>query len=260
MKKIILSVIAGLISTFGFSQTASNFNCSDCSSNNHDLFTELNSNKIIVIAWVMPCVNCISGALSAFTAVQSYSTSNPGQVRFYLADDYANTTCSTLQSWATTNGMNPDAVFSNSLVSMSPYGTAGMPKIVVLGGTSHTVYYNTNGSGNITTAGVQSGINAALSAIAAGVKENSGVFSSVEVYPNPTNSSSTVSLKLVKESKVKIEVQDVLGQKVLYIYNGNLPQGDNAIKVNTSELANGNYFISCSGGDVTKKIKFIVVR
>jgi hypothetical protein len=260
MKKAILLFLIGVTAQFGIAQTASNFNCADCSSNNHDLFTELNSNKVIVIAWVMPCVNCISGALSAFTAVQSYSASNPGQVRFYLSDDVGNTTCPTLQSWASTNGMTPDAIFSNALVSMTPYGVAGMPKVIVVGGNSHTVYYNTNGSGNINTAGVQGGINNALSAIAAGIKENNGVFSSLGVYPNPTNSSASVSLKLSKESKVKIEVENLFGQKMLEVYNGDLSQGDNSIKINTSELANGNYFISCSDGNTTKKIKFIVVR
>jgi hypothetical protein len=260
MKKLLLSLIIGLVSQFGIAQTAGNFTCNDCSSSNHDLFTELNAGKVVVIAWVMPCSNCISGALSAFTAVQNYTTSNPGQVLFYLSDDVGNTSCSTLQNWASTNGMTPNAVFSNSAVSMSPYGAAGMPKVVVLGGASHTVYYNVDGSGNISTSGVQGAINNALSAIASGVKENNGIFSSLDIFPNPSNTSATISLKLSKESKVKIELLNQLGQKVSEVYNGIFPQGDNTVKVNTSELANGNYFISCSDGITTKKLKLIVLR
>src|SRR5437762_9149444 len=94
MKKTLVIAMASMISVFGFSQTAGNFTCNDCSGTNHDLFTELNAGKVIVIAWVMPCSNCISGALAGYTEVQNF----PGQAYFYLSDDVANTTCSTLRS------------------------------------------------------------------------------------------------------------------------------------------------------------------
>ncbi len=256
MKKNLLITMAIFMSAFGFSQTASNFTCSDCSTSNHDLFTELNAGKVIVIAWVMPCGACISGALAGYTAVQGY----PGQAYFYLADDYANTTCATLLSWANTNGMTAcNAIFSNAAVSMTPYGAAGMPKVVVLGGTNHTVYYNQNG-GAITQTGIQSAINAAIAANTTGIKENNSNLSSLKTYPNPANLSSTLSFNLVKDAKVKIEIQNQLGQKVSEVFNDNLPQGENTLKINTSELANGTYFISCSNGEASEKIKLVVLQ
>ena len=259
MKKNLLLTLASLMAVFGFSQTAGNFTCNDCSGNNHDLFTELNSGKVIVIAWVMPCGACISGALAGYTQVQGFQSSNPGTVLFYLADDVANTSCSSLTSWANTNGMSgANAVFSNSTVNMSPYGTAGMPKVVVLGGSNHAVFYNQNGSA-ITQSGIQSAIAAAIAANTAGINVESN-FSSMELYPNPSNSSSKLALKLVKATQVKSEVQNQLGQKVAEVLNSNLRQGDNTVKIDLTELANGTYFISCSDGEVSKKLKLIVLR
>ncbi len=259
MKKLLLTSLAFICALFSFGQTASNFNCNDCSAVNHDLFTELNSGKVIVIAWVMPCGACIGGGLAGYTTVQNYSVTNPGQVKFYLADDVANTTCASLTTWGNTNGMtNPDARFSDALVNMAGYGAAGMPKVIVVGGTSHTVYYNQNGA-SVTASGIQTAINNALAAIAAGVKENTNnTFASANVYPNPSNSSSSISLNLQRESKIKIEVQNLLGQKVSEVFNGTLPQGENTLKINTSELSNGNYFVSFSDGNSSNQIKLIV--
>lgn len=258
MKKVILSLIAGLISTFGFAQTATNFNCNDCSSTNHDLFTELNSGKIVVIAWVMPCTSCISGALAGQSACQGFSVSHPNTVYFYCADDVANTSCSTLSSWCSTNGMSTATKFSNSAVNMSNYGTAGMPKVVVLGGTSHTVYYNQN-DGAITQSGIQTAINTALAVNTLGVNENS-VFASANVYPNPANNACSLSFNLSKDSKVNIEVQNQLGQKVSIVFNGDLQKGENTLNINTSKLSSGNYFINFSDGETSKKAKLIIVR
>jgi hypothetical protein len=262
MKKIILSVTAGLISAFSVAQTATNFNCTDCAAANHDLFTELDAGKVIVICWVMPCSNCINGALSSQSAVQSFSNSNPGQVFFYCSDDYANSTCSTINGWCSTNGITNATKFSNAAVSMSGYGAAGMPKVVVLGSATHSVYFNQNGAA-ITQSGITSAINAALVANATGVKENeNNTFASASIFPNPSNTSCSLSFNLSKDSKVKVEMQNILGQKVAEVFNGDLQKGENTLNVSTSELSNGNYFINFSdgNGNSTKNLKLIIIR
>lgn len=260
MKKILLSVLAGLMSVFGIAQTATNFNCNDCSGVNHNLFNECDSGQVIVMCWVMPCSSCMGGALACQSACQSFTNSNPGQVMFYCVDDYANTSCATLSSWCSTNGMSTATKFSNSTISMSNYGAAGMPKVVVIGGANRTVYYNQNNAA-ITQSGIQAAISTALAAIPTGVKENeNGVFASANIYPNPSNTSSSLSFKLSKNSKISIEVQNLLGQKVSMVFNGNLQKGENTLNVNTSDLAAGNYFINFSDGETSKKMKFIVIR
>ena len=115
MKKTLLTVLVGLIAQCSFSQTtATNFICNDCASTSHTLFAELDAGKVIVLVWAMPCGSCIGPAQSAYSAAESFSSSHPGRVLFYLADDYANTSCSTLSSWATTNNMPNSTKFSNT--------------------------------------------------------------------------------------------------------------------------------------------------
>jgi hypothetical protein len=125
-------------------QTAANWNVNDCSGISRELFADLDAGKTAVIIWVMPCSQCISGALTAQTEVQNALASHPGKVVFYLADDYGNSSCGSLNTWANSNGVTDGIRISNNQVSMTPYGDPGMPKIVVAGGSQHKVFYNEN--------------------------------------------------------------------------------------------------------------------
>ena len=129
----------------GFGQTtATDFTTNDCNGVNHNLFDSLDAGNVIVISWVMPDIASATYSAPAYNAVHSFSTSHPGRVHFYIADDYANTTCANLINFGNYFNMPNSTFFSSADISMSDYGTNGMPKVVVLGGDSHTVYYNQN--------------------------------------------------------------------------------------------------------------------
>lgn len=259
MKNLMLSLIllAGFFSVNG--QTATNFNCNDCSSVNHDLFTELDAGKVVVICWVMPCTTCLSGALAAQSACQSFSSSNPGEVYYYCVDDLANTTCSTLSSWCSSNGVtSTTAKFSNSSISMTDYGTSGMPKVVVLGGGStHTVYYNENNS-SITTAGIQTAISNALAA-SIGIDEVSVDNFQLSIFPNPiTNKKATISYELKSSENVTIEIYDCVGANVSLVSNENQDAGKHQKELDLSSLSAGIYFIKLNSDNKNDLLKFVV--
>ena len=256
MKKYLFLFATACTTLVSVSQTAVNFNVNDCSGANHDLYSELNSGKVIVLVWVMPCSTCIGPAISAYNTSQNYSSSNPGRVLYYLCDDVGNTSCSTINAWANTNGLTNSTRFSNAAINEADYGGSGMPHIVVLGGANHTVFFDQKN--NVNTTNLTTAIDNALAAVS--VKENSKSKLSLTVYPNPSNTFSTLSLKLPKESKIKIEVQNLLGQKISDVFAGNLSAGENTVKINTSELAIGNYFVNCTVEDVSEQIKLVVTR
>jgi hypothetical protein len=256
MKQLILSL--SLFATVLMqAQTAPNFTANDCAAVNHDLYSELNSGKVIVISWVMPCSACIAGATAAQNAVNSFSASNPGQVLHYIADDYANTSCATLGSWCTTNSLNPNAKFSNAGVNMSGYGTAGMPKVVVLGGTSHTIYYNVNNA-SINQSNITAAINSAL-ASTTGIHETSVADLHAKIVPNPANNELNLSFNSPDNSKLSIEIMNVIGQNVKSVDTAPLA-GKNEIKINTEALSNGTYFLKISNGKSTETIRFIIAH
>ena len=196
MKKTLLVSITALMLSTGFAQTATNFNCNDCDGVNHDLFTELDAGKVIVICWVMPCGSCVGPSLTTSNVVQSFQTSHPDKVFMYMVDDYANTNCNSLNSWANNNNINPASVFSNAAIKMSDYGSPGMPKVVVVGDVNHAVFYNANNSVNATA--LQEAINTAITSTTTGVAVDKAAFSSVEFFPNPSSTSSSIVFSLDK--------------------------------------------------------------
>lgn len=242
----------------GKSQTATNFNVNDCASVNHDLFTELNSGKVIVLCWVMPCPSCISMAHSASTEVQNYQSSYPNKVRFYLVDDDGLTSCSSLTGWATTNAIVTSAVFSNPLISMNDYGGPGMPKVVVIGGSSHTVFDNQNNTLNVSQ--FNNGIAQALVASSIGVTEISSIKSNLSIYPNPSNNDRfTISYSLNESSNVAIEIYNLLGSKVKDVLNENQSSGKHEVMVE-SGLKNGTYMVKITEGNQSCTSKLIINR
>lgn len=257
MKKI-YTFLFSLTVIIGLSQTATNFNVNDCSSVNHDLFTELNTGKVIVIAWVMPCSSCIPASLSAYTEVQNYQSSYPGKVKFYLVDDYANTNCTTLTGWGTTNGMTNATVFSNAAISMTDYGTAGMPKIVVLGGASHTVFDNQNNTLNTTQ--FNAALAQAITASSIGIDEVSNTKTSISVYPNPVNSDHfTITYSLTTSNQVSIAIYNLLGAKVKDVLNENQSSGKHEINVE-SGLKSGTYLVKITRGNAEYTSKLVINR
>jgi Secretion system C-terminal sorting domain len=256
MKKQLFTIILSAASLITLGQ-AVNFNCNDCASVSHDLFSELDAGKVIVLDFVMPCGSCISPSLTAYNIVQSYASSNPGRVKLYLCDDVGTTACSSLSSWAATNSISPDAVFSNTSVVESAYGSGGMPKIVVVGGASHTVYFNQYGSAAGNATAITNAINNALNA-STGITDASSASPVFNLFPNPAGKLSSLTFTLKEISKVNIEVYDMTGQKVSDVFSGTLSAGVNTIPVSTAKLPNGIYFVKINTADKSQVVRFIV--
>lgn len=211
-------------------QTAVDFTTDDCDGVTHHLFSELDAGKVVVIAWVMPCATCITDPVNAKSIVDSYASSHPGKILYYLADDYANTQCATLNNWANNYGLGGVPTFSDVALNMGDYGQAGMPKIVVLAGYDHQVYFNANSS----TQGFQTAIDDALADIsAAGFSDVEN--QSLSIYPNPTEAEFTI------ESSKTIEylsILNMLGENIVSFEEVASP-----LKLNTSSWDAGVYFV-----------------
>lgn len=67
-------------------QTAVDFTVNDCAGTSHHLFGELDAGKVVVIAFVDPCASCIAPSGTALGIVQSFASSYPGRVLYYLSD------------------------------------------------------------------------------------------------------------------------------------------------------------------------------
>lgn len=236
---ILIATIFACTSAATAQTTAPNWTASDCNSASHTLHSELDNGKIIVFVWVMPCGSCINGAKAAYDAVQGFATSDPGKVLYYLADDYGDASCATLNSWVTTNSIGDPSkmtFFGNAgnTINMSDFGGAGMPKVVVMGGTNHKIYFNKNNSAANDVAGISSAITAAIAATGISTLENQINFS---VSPNPAGD----HLQINHSKAVnKIVILNGNGQ---VIEEASYNRGTINPVLRTSHLASGVYFL-----------------
>ena len=257
-KQIFISAFCLLFGANLLAQTtATNFVTNDCNGVTHHLFDSLDAGNVIVIAWVMPCAPCATDAMPAYSAAQSFSSSHPERVHFYMADDYANTSCSSLSSWGNNNNMPNSTFFSTSDINMNDYGTHGMPKVVVLGGTNHTIYFNQNES-HINWIGVQTAISNALGTLSV-IKEQPKRNFALTSFPNPTKGLLNISYTIHQEENISFSVVDILGESVLTINDNSLKTiGENKKIIDISKLNSGVYFLTVSSSYSREILKFVV--
>ena len=85
-------------------------------------------------------------------------------------------------------------------------------------------------------------------------------FQLLQNYPNPFNSQTNITFKVKNNSLVKIDIYNILGQKVISLLNKEMAAGEHSIiwdgKTNTGEKSNsGVYFIRMIAADYTSVIK-----
>ena len=250
MKKYILkSLLVLFVANISFAQTtATDFITNDCNGITHNLFDSLDAGNVIVICWVMPCTPCATYAGYASDAVQSFATSHPGRVKYYLADDYANNTCSYLSGWASNYNIATDAFFSTTDLDMLDYGTVGMPKVVVLGKNTHTIYYNENDN-KTTQIGVENAITLALTS-STGIDEQAENNLNLTAYPNPTTG--TINVEYNSQTPVQFDVINMLGENVLSQNTNNTKN----TTIDVSSLTKGLYFLQMTTDSKTTSLKF----
>lgn len=254
MKNRLLFLLLMLTPLIVSAQTATNVNCNDCAGEAHDFYKEMDEGRVIVLCWVMPCTPCIGPALTTYNVVQSFSNTNPDKVSMYLCDDYANTSCKLINNWANQNGLTNTTRFSNNAINMLDYESIGMPKIVVIGGSDHTVFYNSNNT--VDANELQAAINKALAV--SSTKEIMPNATSLKVSPNPTNNVATLSFTLTSPSQVVIDLYNVEGRKMGIIHHGLLQAGKNEIRMLLDNYPPGMYLLSVSDGN--KKQFFNIIK
>jgi hypothetical protein len=79
-------------------------------------------------------------------------------------------------------------------------------------------------------------------------------------YPNPFSQQTTVELALSEQADVKVQVYNVLGQKVATVADGEMTPGTHKLDWDGSSLSSGVYFVRMEAGSETDVHKVTVVR
>ena len=235
----------------------------DSEGTSHNLFTELDAGKIIVIGWTMPCLGCAAPLLAAHNAVLPFVISNPGEVEYWITDDYADITALDIEAWATNNGMTNDTYFSSTELDMGDYGQDGMPKVIVVGCTDHKVYYNKNNSP--TESGVTAAINAALADIAnscpsVGLDEIEVSNFKLSCYPNPASSELNVSFTVEPTQNITLEIYGINGALLKNITLDKSNATTQEVQIDVNDLTDGIYVLKIIDGKNTEVEKFQIAH
>ena len=86
------------------------------------------------------------------------------------------------------------------------------------------------------------------------------VFSLAQNYPNPWNPTTTIRYGLPHDSRVELEVYNVLGQRVALIVNAQQRRGCHQVVLNSDGLASGTYFYRLHADDFVQMRKLILLR
>jgi hypothetical protein len=238
MKKIVttLALVCAAL-TMHAQTTATDWTAADCNSTSHTLFNELDNGKIIVLVWVMPCGMCNSGAKQAYDAAQSFASTNPGQVLYYLVDDQG-ATCASLSSFATSNTIGPNnlTTFSNTgnVIDEADFGGSGMPHVVVMGGANHQIYFNKVNGQAADQPGITAAINTAIGALSVENVANEIAFT---VSPNPAVTS------IVIENSTPVAVVTITSLNGQVVKNHSFSNGKMNPVINLSDMATGVYMV-----------------
>jgi hypothetical protein len=255
MKRTILLIPLLLIFISLHPQTATNFSCKDCTGTTYELFAELDTGKVVVIDWVMPCGPCVGPTLTTYNIVKSYQDSHPGKVVMYLCDDFADTPCPSLISWANSIGVHDAVFFSDAAIDMMDYGSIGMPKVVVIGGPEYKVFFNTNNT--LDHQELIAAIDEAIAATTVGVDIQSKSPSGIILFPNPAKGAFSVVFGVENMDPVMIEVLSTDGKTLLQKNISNPAIGENTATF-YEQLASGIYLVRVASSQATLVEKLVI--
>jgi len=79
-------------------------------------------------------------------------------------------------------------------------------------------------------------------------------------YPNPFNPSTTIQFSLPKQSQLKINLYNMLGEQVATIAEGMYESGNHKVTFNASNLPSGTYVYRLESGEFVQVKKMILLK
>ena len=240
MKKLYALCIGLLAFGTSYAQTtAQNWTKTDCSGKSHNLFAELDSGNVVVLEYVMMnCGSCVTAGNGLKTIINPYTTSHPKKVRLYSIGYTNSYTCTDMLNWKTANNFT-HPVFTGGASDVSYYGGMGMPTIVVVGKNNHKVYYKKLGYTSADNAAITSAINLALAQSGpTGISKTDEAQLQIRLFPNPV--AEELQINMPEKLADQFVITDLAGREH---QTSILPFGSE-VKINTSHLADGIYFMN----------------
>lgn len=260
MKNILsfLLVLGLSHSALNAQSTAMDFTMNDCNGNTHHLFSELDSNNVVIMEFFHTCPSCVQAAADMKPMIQSIKAKHGNKLRFFVTPEDDTYPCSSVLNWMNSNGFAGLVTpFDSGSVQCAYYGGLGMPTIAVAAGSQHKLLYLANASIGFTTSDttlIGNAIRNFLDSTFAGMDDIPSN-ASINLYPNPVSSKFELSIEAKESGVLKLGIANMAGQTVADLAEEKLQAGAWSRGFSIS-LPDGIYFVqgTFNGRSLRKKI------
>jgi hypothetical protein len=256
MKKYMLLfafLVPGFLSITALSQeTAMDFTQDDCEGIPHQLYSEHDAGKVVILEFVMlNCAPCINGTKALESITAPYETSHPGRVNIYSFGFLNSYTCEQIVGWKNDNGFT-HPVFNNGEEQVSYYGGMGMQTIVVTGTNTHKVFFKSIGYTSSMDKEIKAAIDSALLYNPTGIGEKI-TSDRFRIYPTVFSDNFTVETE-ENLAGSEVVIFDSFGREIM---TSRIPSGGQ-LTLQCGSLSKGVYFVRLkSDHAVSEGIKLI---
>lgn len=243
MKKLftLLAAIAFTLEVSTAQTTAMDFNMNDCNGQMHNLYSELNQNKVVILEFFMTnCNPCITAGTSLNKMHEGLQSTYPGQVLYYHFSFNNSTNCTVISDWVTSHSYN-SVPFDSGAAQVAYYGGFGMPTVVVVAGAEHEILFTGLGFSSSDTSEIADAVHEFF--ITSSVDELPKAIASLSVFPNPAANQAIVKIQLNEPTTLQLQLTDLSGREISTIYSGKAPAGFMEHSINTTAVADGIYLI-----------------
>jgi len=78
------------------------------------------------------------------------------------------------------------------------------------------------------------------------------------LYPNPASNQTNVSLDLLKDQNISVDVYNLVGEKIYSMNQGSMPAGHHTLVLNSSGFASGVYLVKVTADNASSMSKLVI--